>query len=61
VLKDALQKHMETVRPAILGRLAVLGLEERPYRVVWLKSKYGSYHRTKDVITLNSFLARLEP
>jgi predicted metal-dependent hydrolase len=61
VLKDALHRRMDMMRPAILGRLSALGLKERPYRVVWLKSKYGSYHRTKDVITLNSFLARLEP
>ncbi|MFU8792468.1 MAG: M48 family metallopeptidase [Acholeplasmataceae bacterium] len=35
------------------------GITLRPIKIKYLKSKFGSYHRKKDEITLNAFLATM--
>ncbi|BCR35632.1 M48 family metallopeptidase [Mariniplasma anaerobium] len=38
-----------------------VGIQALPYKYKYLKSKYGSYHRKHLEITLNTFLATLDP
>jgi predicted metal-dependent hydrolase len=45
----------------IAHHLNVLDIAILPVRIKYLKSKFGSYHRRKNEITLNSYLAQLEP
>ncbi len=46
---------------AIEDNLKVLHIRILPVRIKYLRSKFGSYHRKKNEITLNSYLARLDP
>jgi predicted metal-dependent hydrolase len=54
--KQVLIKHEE-----ILPVLRSVGLNILPIKIKYLKSKFGSYHRKHHEITLNSFLATLDP
>ncbi len=60
IWKEELREWLSTNQERIKATIEVIGLEKRPYRIKYLKSKYGSYHRHHDEITLNSYLARLE-
>lgn len=57
----AIKNQLSLIRDQIKETIAIVGIRERPYRIKYLKSKFGSYHRRNDEITINSFLARLDP
>ncbi|HBT60011.1 MAG TPA: hypothetical protein DEA45_04225 [Acholeplasmataceae bacterium] len=61
ILEEMLHKEISHIESKIVFNLQKLGVKPRPYRVKMLKSKFGSYHRFKDEITLNLFLAKLDP
>lgn len=42
-------------------QIKIVGLEPISIKIKYLKSKFGSYHRFQRLITLNSYLARLNP
>jgi predicted metal-dependent hydrolase len=41
--------------------LDIFKIKVLPYKIKYLKSKFGSYHKQHQTITINSFLAKLEP
>ena len=41
--------------------IGTVGLSLLPTKIKYLRSKFGSYHKKNHEITLNSFLARLNP
>ncbi len=51
----------ESLKPKIKETIARVGIDELPYKFKYLKSKYGSYHKKHNEITLNTFLSTLEP
>jgi len=57
---DQIQHKMEQISHLIHDDLKKHGFSLSTYRYRFLKSKYGSYHRLKNEITLNSFLAQLD-
>jgi predicted metal-dependent hydrolase len=61
VLKKELEmfliKHQDTIKK----HLTQFGIAERPYVIKYYKSKYGSYYKFKNYISLNAFLASLDP
>lgn len=63
--KRVYQKELEhmvlTLKPRIDQVIHQVGLHPLPIKIKYLKSKFGSYHRKNQEITLNSFLARLNP
>ena len=56
-------KEMQTILPSVEKEIypviATDGLTIKPVRIKYLRSKFGSYHRKKDEITINAFLASL--
>lgn len=52
---------LEIILPKVNENIKVVHLNPIPIHIKYLKSKFGSYHRFNRVITLNSFLARLNP
>jgi predicted metal-dependent hydrolase len=52
---------MEDLKIQVNQSLDKVGLDVLPYKYKYLKSKYGSYHRKHLEITLNTFLASLDP
>lgn len=61
IYKEELSKKIKTLRTKILTTLDKVDIEELPYKLKYLKSKYGSYHKRHQEITLNTFLATLDP
>lgn len=61
IYKEELSRKIKTLRTKILTTLDKVDIEELPYKLKYLKSKYGSYHRRHLEITLNTFLATLDP
>ncbi|CCV66049.1 conserved hypothetical protein (DUF45) [Paracholeplasma brassicae] len=61
ILEEMLLKEVNHIESKIRFNLQKLGVKPRPYRIKMLKSKFGSYHRYKDEITLNLYLAKLNP
>ncbi len=59
IYMDQLKKKM-TYMDDVQDHLNQLGFKRATYRFRYLKSKYGSYHRLKNEITLNTYLARLD-
>ena len=63
--KRVYQKELEDMvlklKPKIDQVIQQVGLHPLPIKIKYLKSKFGSYHRKNQEITLNSFLARLNP
>jgi predicted metal-dependent hydrolase len=57
ILALELKKTVEALNPMIQTVISRDGLELRPIKIKYLKSKFGSYHKKNDFITLNSFLA----
>lgn len=49
LLKNKIKELEQKIKP----KLDSLGIRTRPYVIKVLKSKYGSYHRIKDEITIN--------
>ncbi|MCK9235221.1 MAG: YgjP-like metallopeptidase domain-containing protein [Acholeplasmataceae bacterium] len=56
-----MKQALEQIDRDIVKQLAALGIPLLPYRLAFLRSKFGSYHRGKRQITLNTFLASLDP
>jgi predicted metal-dependent hydrolase len=52
---------MATLEDQVKQTLDKVGIKSLPYKYKYLKSKYGSYHRKHQEITLNTFLATLDP
>jgi predicted metal-dependent hydrolase len=52
---------IEKLNPEIKDILNKLKIDSLPYKIKYLKSKFGSYHRQHQTITINSFLAKLNP
>lgn len=57
---DELTKKLNEIIPNIEKDIKNNGLKPTTYKLKFLKSKFGSYHRTKNEITLNTFLAKLD-
>jgi len=55
-----LKKMVEEIHPKVLKIIKNNNLEALPIKYKFLKSKFGSYHRKHDEITLNTFLATLD-
>lgn len=64
-MKDILKIEMTKKLPEILKdieyRMTLEHIPLCPIKLKFLKSKFGSYHRKKHEITLNTFLATLHP
>jgi hypothetical protein len=52
---------MDQLKYQVENTLQKVDIKTLPYKYKYLKSKYGSYHRKHLEITLNTFLATLEP
>jgi predicted metal-dependent hydrolase len=52
---------MAVIEDKVSQTLDRIGLKTLPYKYKYLKSKYGSYHKKHQEITLNTFLATLDP
>lgn len=60
ILKAELQNYLSILQTEIQPILKEHGLYLVPIKVKKLKSKYGSYHKGNNEITLNSFLATID-
>lgn len=58
---NEIKKMIVDVHPKVLKVIANNQLKELPIKYKYLKSKFGSYHKKHDEITLNTFLATLDP
>ncbi len=61
IYKKELEKKLDFIKFEIEEVISSKGLSPLPIRLKYLKSKFGSYHRKNHEITLNTFLARLDP
>lgn len=61
IYKKEVKMMVEYLRPQILNTLNQVGINELTYKYKYLKSKFGSYHRRHLEITLNTFLATIDP
>ncbi len=61
VYQAELSIEVKRIEPMILETISKKGLTLLPVKLKYLKSKFGSYHRKNNEITLNTFLARLHP
>jgi len=61
VYQAELSIEVKRIEPMILETISKKGLTLLPVKLKYLKSKFGSYHRKNNEITLNTFLARLNP
>lgn len=58
IYKSHLTKMLEIIKPSLLAVLLANDILERPIKISYFKSKFGSYHRIKDEIKLNLVLAK---
>lgn len=56
-----LDQKLQLMRSTIEENIENVNIKPLPYKLKYLKSKFGSYHKKHQEITLNTFLARLEP
>lgn len=56
-----LDQKLQLMKTAIEKNIERVNIKPLPYKLKYLKSKFGSYHKKHQEITLNTFLARLEP
>jgi len=56
-----MQKKLKEILPTMTPILHHSGITTKTIKLKYLKSKFGSYHKKHDEITLNTFLARLDP
>lgn len=61
VYAHELEVQIKKIKREVEQTIIQKGLSPLPYKIKYLKSKYGSYHRRNNEITLNSFLARIDP
>jgi predicted metal-dependent hydrolase len=58
---NEIEKSLKTLNDEINQTILKKGIKPLPFKFKYLKSKFGSYHRKNKEITLNTFLARLDP
>ncbi|MFP4177671.1 MAG: M48 family metallopeptidase [Acholeplasmataceae bacterium] len=58
---EEMRRALPGFERAIERDLRMLQIAILPVRIKYLKSKFGSYHRKHNEITLNSYLAQLDP
>lgn len=56
-----LKKMVDKLSSKVKEVIGTVGLSLLPTKIKYLRSKFGSYHKKNHEITLNSFLARLNP
>ncbi len=56
-----MEKELDHIHQQVIPVIKSKGLSPLPIKIKYLKSKYGSYHRKHNEITINSFLSRLDP
>lgn len=61
IYQSEIKKKLPSLLPDVISKVESHGITEKPIRLKYLKSKYGSYHRKHMEITLNTFLAKLDP
>lgn len=61
IYKQEMKNMMNLLKDKIKQTLDYVGLDECPYKYKYLKSKFGSYHKKHHEITLNTFLATIDP
>jgi len=61
IYKQEIIKMMQSLKYKIDETLNRVGIKECPYKFKYLKSKFGSYHKKHHEITLNTFLATIDP
>ncbi|MCR3906791.1 MAG: M48 family metallopeptidase [Tenericutes bacterium] len=61
IYKNELSVWLHQMEMSIEENIKNHGLSPLNYKLKYLKSKFGSYHRKNHEITLNTFLARLNP
>lgn len=61
IYSSEIKEKMIAIHPIVLNTIKSHGLDALPIRYKYLKSKFGSYHRKHDEITLNTYLAQLDP
>lgn len=54
-----IKKRMEYIHPNVLSIIKPYGVFQVPFKYKYLKSKFGSYHKKHQEITLNTILATL--
>ncbi len=61
IYMNEIKEMIVDVHPKVLKVIAKNQLKQLPIKYKYLKSKFGSYHKKHDEITLNTFLATLDP
>lgn len=61
MLKQEMKQFLVTHQSTIKSHLSQFDIEERPYVIKYYKSKYGSYYKHLNYISLNAFLATKDP
>lgn len=61
IYAEEIKRMLALYESDIEATLANLNMQSVPMIIKYLKSKFGSYHRKHRTITLNSFLAKLDP
>jgi predicted metal-dependent hydrolase len=61
VLSQESKLYLESIKDSLELKLQTFQIKPRPYQLKWYTSKFGSYHRNKDYISLNIYLATCEP
>lgn len=61
VLSEESKRYLEHIKGTLEQRLQTFQIKPRVYQLKWYTSKFGSYHRNKDYISLNIYLATLDP
>lgn len=56
-----MEKTIDDIHQQVIPIIQTQGLSPLPLNIKYLKSKYGSYHRKHNEITINTFLVRLDP
>lgn len=60
VLTEESKRYVLNMKDTLESRLHTFNIKPRPYQYKWYKSKFGSYHRNLDLISLNIYLATLD-
>lgn len=60
-LKTSMMSYIQHLEAQLQNHLKPFNITPVPYRFKYLTSKFGSYHRLKHTITLNTYLYMLEP
>ena len=61
IYKSELIQYLKEKTSEIEQLLSHFNIQLKPYKLKYMKSKFGSYHKKNQEITLNTYLAKLEP